>query len=55
MIAHLEQQSGIWRIPDKRWMLPIWRSVATKEITRFGELKRSLSGISSTTLSERLQ
>ena len=49
------EQNGTWRIRGKRLTLPLLRSIGSKEIARFGELKRSLAGISNTTtLSERL-
>lgn len=48
------EQNGIWRVLGKRWTFALLRSIGSKEIARFGELKRSLVGISSTTLSERL-
>jgi DNA-binding HxlR family transcriptional regulator len=36
-------------------MLSILKSVGSREFVRFGELKKSLAGISSTMLSERLR
>ena len=50
-----QEHNGILRVLGKRWTLPILSSMGGREIVRFGELKRSLAGISSTTLSERLQ
>ena len=44
----------IWEILGKRWSLFILKNLSTKETIRFNELKRALSGISSTVLSERL-
>lgn len=38
----------------RRWSLHILKNLSTKEVIRFNELKRSLAGISSTVLSERL-
>lgn len=45
---------GIWKMLGKRWTLQILKSMGSREVTRFSELKRSLAGISSTVLSERL-
>jgi DNA-binding HxlR family transcriptional regulator len=45
---------GIWGVLGKRWSLLILKNLSTKETIRFNELKRALSGISSTVLSERL-
>ena len=44
----------MWELLGKRWSLHILKNLRTKEVIRFNELKRSLSGISSTVLSERL-
>src|ERR671932_1095660 len=44
----------VWEMLGKRWSLHILKNLRTKEVIRFNELKRSLSGISSTVLSERL-
>lgn len=44
----------IWEVLGKRWSLLIIKNLRTKETIRFNELKRALSGISSTVLSERL-
>lgn len=38
----------------KKRALPILKNLSTKEVTRFNELKKILSGISNTTLSDRL-
>lgn len=46
---------GIWEVLGKRWSLLIIKNLSTKETIRFNELKRALSGISSTVLSERLR
>src|ERR671927_673796 len=46
--------ANIWEMLGKRWSLHILKNLRTKEVIRFNELKRSLSGISSTVLSERL-
>ena len=45
----------IWEILGRRWSLLILKNLSTKETIRFNELKRALSGISSTVLSERLR
>jgi DNA-binding HxlR family transcriptional regulator len=45
---------GIWEILGRRWSLLILKNFCTKEVIRFNELKRSLSGISSTVLADRL-
>jgi len=44
----------IWEVLGKRWALLILKNLSTKEAIRFNELKKVLSGISSTVLSERL-
>jgi DNA-binding HxlR family transcriptional regulator len=44
----------VWELLGRRWSLHILKNLKTKEVIRFNELKRSLSGISSTVLSERL-
>jgi DNA-binding HxlR family transcriptional regulator len=46
--------SNIWEVLGRRWTLLILKNFCTKEVIRFNELKRSLSGISSTVLSDRL-
>lgn len=45
---------NIWQILGKRWALQILYQMSFKERIRFNELKKILSGISSTVLSERL-
>ena len=45
---------GVWEVLGRRWSLHILKNLHTKEVIRFNELKRSLPGISSTVLSERL-
>src|SRR5205823_9335663 len=44
----------IWEALGKRWALLILKNLSTKEVIRFNELKKILSGISSTVLAERL-
>lgn len=44
----------IWEVLGKRWALLILKNLSTKEAIRFNELKKVLSGISSTVLSQRL-
>jgi DNA-binding HxlR family transcriptional regulator len=44
----------IWEELGKRWALLILKNLSTKEVIRFNELKKILSGISSTVLAERL-
>lgn len=44
----------IWRTLGKKWTLPILKSMGSKESVRFGEIKKALTGISGTMLSERL-
>src|SRR6266705_5122460 len=44
----------IWEVLGKRWILLILNKLSTKEVIRFNELKKILSGISSTVLAERL-
>ena len=46
--------ANIWEVLGKRWSLIILKNLSTKEVIRFNELKKVLSGISSTVLSERL-
>ena len=46
--------ANIWEVLGRRWSLLILKNLCNKEDIRFNELKRSLSGISSTVLSERL-
>ena len=47
--------SDIWHILGKAWALIILKNMSTKEPIRFNDLRRSLSGISSTVLSDRLK
>ena len=58
MQGHEEQKcqaiNNIWEVLGKRWALLILKSLHAKEATRFNEMKRTLSGISSTVLSARL-
>ena len=44
----------VWGALGRRWSLHVLYILTTKEVIRFNELKRSLPGISSTVLSERL-
>jgi DNA-binding HxlR family transcriptional regulator len=44
----------VWEVLGRRWSLHILKNLSTREVIRFNELKRTLSGISSTVLSERL-
>lgn len=44
----------VWEVLGRRWSLHIMKNLSTREVIRFNELKRSLLGISSTVLSERL-
>ena len=44
----------VWEVLGRRWSLHILKNLSTKEVIRFNDLKRSLAGISSTVLSERL-
>ena len=46
--------ADIWHILGKTWSLVILRNLSTNETIRFNELKRLVSGISSTVLSDRL-
>jgi DNA-binding HxlR family transcriptional regulator len=43
-----------WKVLGKRWSLLILKSLDSKESIRFNGLKRTLSGISSTVLADRL-
>ena len=45
---------NVWEVLGKRWSLLILKNLSTKEVIRFNELKKVLSGISSTVLAERL-
>lgn len=44
----------IWQLLGKRWSLPILYTITKNERIRFNELKKLLSEISATVLSERL-
>jgi DNA-binding HxlR family transcriptional regulator len=46
--------ANIWEVLGKRWALLILKNLNTKEAIRFNELKRSMAGISSTVLADRL-
>lgn len=46
--------ANIWEILGRRWSLLILKNLSTKGVIRFNELKRLLTGISSTVLSDRL-
>jgi DNA-binding HxlR family transcriptional regulator len=46
--------ANIWEVLGRRWSLFILKNLSTKEVIRFNELKRLLSGISSAVLAERL-
>jgi DNA-binding HxlR family transcriptional regulator len=46
--------AGVWEVLGRRWSLHILYSLCTRQVIRFNDLKRSLKGISSTVLSERL-
>ena len=45
---------NIWEIFGRRWALTILKNLSSKEVIRFNELKKLLSGISSTVLAARL-
>jgi DNA-binding HxlR family transcriptional regulator len=45
---------NLWEILGRRWALLILKNLNTKEAIRFNELKRSMPGISSTVLADRL-
>jgi len=45
---------GIWEVLGRRWSLLILKNLCTKEVIRFNEFKKLLSGISSTVLADRL-
>ena len=38
--------ANIWEVLGKRWSLIILKNLSTKEVIRFNELKKVLSGIS---------
>jgi len=44
----------IWDVLGRRWSLLVLKNLSIKKVVRFNELKRSLNGISSTVLSDRL-
>ena len=44
----------IWEVLGRRWSLLILKNLCSKEVIRFNEFKKLLSGISSTVLAERL-
>lgn len=44
----------IWEVLGRRWALAILKNLSSKEVIRFNELKKMLSGISSTVLAARL-
>ena len=46
--------ASIWEVLGRRWSLLILKNFCDKEVIRFNELKRALTGISSTVLSDRL-
>ena len=46
--------SDAWKLLGKRWSLLILKNLNAKESIRFNELKRAVSGISSTVLADRL-
>lgn len=46
--------ANIWEILGRRWSLFILKNLSSKEVIRFNELKRLMSGISSTVLADRL-
>jgi len=52
--AELGSIADLWKMLDKRWTLQILKSMRSREVMRFSELKRSLAGISGTMLSDRL-
>lgn len=45
----------VWGVLGKAWSLLVLKNLSTKDAVRFNELKRLLSGISSTVLADRLQ
>ena len=46
--------ANIWEVLGRRWSLLILKNVCTREVNRFNASKRTLAGISSTVLSDRL-
>jgi DNA-binding HxlR family transcriptional regulator len=49
-----DNEASAWRILGKRWTLPILKIVGSNQAVRFNEIKKALTGISSTMLCERL-
>src|SRR5712691_10066291 len=49
-----KEVSDAWKLLGKRWSLLILKNLNAKESIRFNELKRVISGISSTVLADRL-
>jgi DNA-binding HxlR family transcriptional regulator len=49
-----QEVSDAWKLLGKRWSLLILKNLNAKESIRFNELKRVISGISSTVLADRL-
>jgi DNA-binding HxlR family transcriptional regulator len=47
-LEELSRLAGIWKMLGKGWTLQIFKTMISKEATRFNELKRSLAGISRT-------
>jgi len=46
--------ANIWEVLGRRWSLLILKNFCTSEVIHFNALKRTLAGISSTVLSDRL-
>ncbi|MDQ6864434.1 MAG: winged helix-turn-helix transcriptional regulator [Thermoproteota archaeon] len=53
-ISNTCEVMSIWEVLHKMWALLIFKNLSTKEVIRFNELKKTLSGISGTVLAERL-
>ena len=57
-VARATEEAGevvsIWEVLGRRWSLLILKNLCTKEVIRFNEFKKLLSGISSTVLADRL-
>ena len=53
-IEHLQDEYSTTRMLGKRWTLMILRNLTRKKKARFSEIKKMLTAISSTVLSERL-
>jgi DNA-binding HxlR family transcriptional regulator len=57
-VARTTEEAGevvsIWEVLGRRWSLLILKNLCTKEVIRFNEFKKLLSGISSTVLADRL-